>query len=96
MKRGLAGWLLSLCAVVAGIATAALSSQNRARGDELDQLQRWCEAQKRRNELQRLEIARDEWVLLGQADSGDPALRAPPDPERARRNPRKTPGAPTP
>jgi len=71
VRRGLSGWLLCLCALALGISTAALSAANRARADQLDQLERWCEAETRRNELQRLENARDEWLLLGQGCSLD-------------------------
>jgi hypothetical protein len=52
-------------ALVVGLFTAALAAGNRARGHELDRLERWCEAQARRNELVRLANLRREWRLLG-------------------------------
>jgi hypothetical protein len=79
MTRGLAGWTLCAVALLTGVLTAALSSRNRARGDELDRLERWCEAQARRNELARVENQRQEWRLLGQREAlagdepGEPA-----------------------
>lgn len=71
MRRALVGWGVVLAALVLGILTAGLSSANRARGDELDRLQRWCEAQARRNELARLANRRREWDLLGQRSAGE-------------------------
>ena len=76
MRRSLGGWLVCALALVAGLWTAALAADNRARGDQLDRLERWCEAQTRRNELQRVSNQRLEWALLGQrclADAGRPA-----------------------
>jgi hypothetical protein len=67
VRRELAGWCLCVAALVVGVLTAALSAGNRARGDELDQLERWCESQARKNELTRVENRRQEWILLGQA-----------------------------
>ena len=67
MRRALVGWCASVAALVVGIATAGLAAKNRARGDELDRLQRWCEAQARRNDLARLANQRREWVVLGEA-----------------------------
>jgi hypothetical protein len=64
MIRGRLGGLLGGVALVVGVLTAALSTRNRARGDELDRLERWCETQERRNELQRVENRRAEWRLL--------------------------------
>jgi hypothetical protein len=40
--RGLCGWILCLAALGLGVATAAQASANRARGDALDRLERWC------------------------------------------------------
>lgn len=70
----LLAWGLCVLVLLAGVWTARLSSANRARGDELDQRQRWCEAQARRNELARLANQRREWDLLGQGPrtSADP------------------------
>ena len=65
MKRARLAWVASLLVLAAGIATAALSADNRARGQELDRLERWCEAQARRNELAHLANERAEWALLG-------------------------------
>lgn len=67
MKRVHATWLLAAAALVLGVLTAARAADNRARADELDALERWCEAQARRNELQRLANERAEWVLLGRS-----------------------------
>jgi hypothetical protein len=66
VTRALVGWSLAVVALLVGLATAGLASKNRARGDELDRLERWCEAQARRNELARLANERREWELLGQ------------------------------
>ncbi|MEQ1894611.1 MAG: hypothetical protein ABL998_18880 [Planctomycetota bacterium] len=66
MKRAHVTWALAALALVLGIATAALAAENRARADELDALERWCEAQSRRNELQRVENEKAEWRLAGQ------------------------------
>lgn len=66
MKRAHATWALAALALVLGVATAALAAENRARADELDALERWCEAQSRRNELQRVENDKAEWRLAGQ------------------------------
>jgi hypothetical protein len=63
MIRVIGGWILCLAALVLGVATAAQASANRARGDELDRLERWCEAQSRRNDLARAENQRQEWRL---------------------------------
>ena len=65
MKRLVAAWTLCVLALAVGLATAALSAYNRARGDQLDRLERWCEAQSRRNELLRVENQRQEWRMLG-------------------------------
>ena len=64
MKRAVIGWCLGGAIIVIGVCTASLSTRNRARGDELDQLERWCETQERRNELQRVSNRRAEWDLL--------------------------------
>lgn len=66
MKRATTTWVLAALALLLGVATAARSARNRARGDELDRLERWCEAQSRRNELQRVANEAAEWTLLGQ------------------------------
>lgn len=71
MRRALLGWSLCVLALVVGVLTAGLASQNRARGDELDGLERWCEAQSRRNELQRVANQQLEWRLLGQREAGE-------------------------
>ena len=64
MKRSLAGWCLCALALATGVLTAGLAAANRAHGDELDRLERWCEAQSRRNELARVENQRQECRLL--------------------------------
>lgn len=66
MRRSLATWLVCGCTLGLGLLTAALSAENRARGNELDELERWCETQSRQNELARVENTRREWALLGQ------------------------------
>lgn len=66
MRRSLLAWCLCGAVLLAGVGTTLLAVENRARGDELDRLQRWCEAQARRNELLRLANQRAEWRLLGQ------------------------------
>ena len=73
MRRALMGWSAAVLVLVLGLATAALVAENRRRGSELDLLQRWCEAQERKNELQRTENARSEWTLLGQEPPRTPA-----------------------
>jgi hypothetical protein len=74
MKRVVAAWALCILALVVGLTTAALSAHNRARGDELDRLERWCEAQSRRNELLRVDNQRREWRMLGSLE--DPCAPA--------------------
>ena len=64
MKRAQLGWLLCALALASGVLTAVIASKNRARGDELDRLERWCEAQTRRNELARVANEHAEWELL--------------------------------
>ena len=64
MRRALVGWSLGGAALVAGVFTAALAAENRARGDALDRLERWCEAQGRKNELTRVANQRLENELL--------------------------------
>jgi hypothetical protein len=64
VRRSLAGWCLCALALATGVLTAGLAAANRARGDELDRLERWCEAQSRRNELARVANQRQEWRLL--------------------------------
>jgi hypothetical protein len=64
MRRGLVAWIACGLAFGAGLLTAALAVENRARGDELDRAERWCEAQSRQNELQRVANQRAEWQLL--------------------------------
>jgi Rad3-related DNA helicase len=54
VRRAVLGWSLCALALASGMLTAGLAAANRARGDELDRLERWCEAQSRRNELARL------------------------------------------
>ena len=66
MNRALASWCLCALSLLVGVVTAARSAENRQRGDQLDQLERWCEAQSRTNDLQRVENERQEWLLLGQ------------------------------
>jgi hypothetical protein len=61
--RGLCGWILCLAALGLGVATAAQASANRARGDALDRLARWCEAQSRRTDRARAGNQRAEWRL---------------------------------
>ena len=70
MRRDALGWCLCCAALLGGVLTAALSAANRARGDELDRLERWCEAQVRKNELLLVEIERREWILLGEHCNG--------------------------
>ena len=72
MKRAQLGWLLCALALASGILTAAKAAENRARGDELDRLERWCEAQARRNDLARVAIQRAEWELLSGKDAREP------------------------
>ena len=64
MSRALVGWCLCALALASGVLTAAWAAENRARGDELDRHERWCEAQSRKNELLRVENQRLEWELL--------------------------------
>jgi len=66
MKRASLTWSLTALILLLGLVTAARSAQNRARADRLDRLERWCEAQSRRNELQRVANEAAEWNLLGQ------------------------------
>lgn len=78
MKRAHVGWALCGAVLVSGILIAAQSSANRARGNELDRLERWCEAQARRNELARTENQRREWQLLGETRAHSEARRPAP------------------
>jgi len=71
VRRALAGWCLCALALATGVLTAGLAASNRARGDELDRLERWCEAQSRRNELARVENQRQEWRLLSGENAGE-------------------------
>lgn len=64
MRRAWLGWAAAVAVLCVGIATAGLAAENRARGDELDRLQRWCEAQARRNDLARLALQQREAELL--------------------------------
>ncbi len=64
MRRALLGGLLCAATLVAGVFTAALAAENRARGDALDRLERWCETQARQNELARVANQRLEGELL--------------------------------
>lgn len=82
MNKGPLGWSLCGAVLLVGVVTAVSSSSNRARGDELDRLQRWCEAQSRRNELLRLDNQRREWKLLGDRATG-PAAKAASSPGEA-------------
>jgi hypothetical protein len=76
VRRAAAGWCLCALAFGTGVLTAALAAENRARGDELDRLERWCEAQSRRNDLLRLANQRAEYELF--AGAGEEARpRAP-------------------
>jgi hypothetical protein len=80
MRRALVGWCACFVVLVVGVLTAGLAVENRARGDELDKLQRWCEAQARRNELARVANERREWCLLGQRAPGELARVGGPQP----------------
>ena len=64
MTRALLGWCACALALCAGVFSAALAAENRARGDELDRVERWCEAQARKNELARFANQRQEGLLL--------------------------------
>jgi hypothetical protein len=64
VKRALAGWCLCALAFATGVFTAAIAAENRARGDELDRHERWCEAQSRQNDLLRVANERAELRLL--------------------------------
>ena len=77
MRRSLATWFTCTSALALGLMTAALSAENRARGYELDELERWCETQSRQNELLRVENARREWILLGRGRAAGPNSREP-------------------
>jgi hypothetical protein len=63
VRRAALGLTLAAASLATGITVAALCARNRARGDELDRLERWCEAQSRRNDLARAENQRQEWRL---------------------------------
>jgi hypothetical protein len=73
VTRALLAWCLSALALASGVFTAASAAANRARGDELDRIERWCEAQSRRNELARLAVQRREWRLLYGPCAGESA-----------------------
>lgn len=73
MSRAFLGWCLCVLALSTGLYTAALAVENRARGADLDRLERWCETQSRKNELARVANQRQEWRLLGQEKPLDPA-----------------------
>ena len=77
MRRPLATWLACTSALALGLLTAGLSAENRARGNELDELERWCETQSRQNELLRVENARREWILLDRGRAAGPNSREP-------------------
>jgi hypothetical protein len=64
VSRATASWILCLLTLGVGLVTSARSGQNRARGDALDQLERWCEARSPQNELRRAALARREWELM--------------------------------
>ena len=69
MIRNLAAIVLCSLALCLGIATSSVSAKNRLRGNRLDQLHRWCEAQSRRNEKLRVQNASEQWLLLsGEGD----------------------------
>lgn len=70
MKRALLGGSLCALTLVAGVTTAALAAENRARGDALDQLERWCEAQGRKNELASVANQRLQGELLHAPSAG--------------------------
>lgn len=71
MIRNLAAIGLCSLALCLGIATSSVSAKNRMRGNELDRLHRWCEAQSRRIEKLRVENAREQWLLLsGEVEQG--------------------------
>lgn len=74
--RALLGWTLCAIALLAGVFAAALAAENRARGNELDRLERWCEAQVRKNELARVANQREEGRLLHGPSFVPPATRA--------------------
>jgi hypothetical protein len=74
VRRALVGWIACAAALAVGVLTAALAAENRARGDALDRLERWCEAAARKNELFAVENQRREAELLfGVPEPGDPA-----------------------
>lgn len=77
MRRAWLGWSAGVAVLVVGLLTAGLAAENRARGDELDRLQRWCEAQARRNELARVELQRREAALLARQAPPAEALARP-------------------
>jgi hypothetical protein len=77
MSRVFCSWLACFAVIGLGLSTAVLSASNRARGSELDRLERWCETRTRQNELLRVENARREWLLLGAAQEGPDAEVAP-------------------
>ena len=56
--------LFTGCALVLGVYTSFLAAENRDRGDRLDEAQRWCEAQSRRNEVLRAANYEREWKLI--------------------------------
>ena len=56
--------LFSAGVLTLGLWTSFQAAANRQRGDKLDRAQRWCEAQSRRNDVQRAHNARLEWLLI--------------------------------
>jgi len=78
VKRAWLGWGASVAVLLVGILTAGLAAENRARGDELDRQQRWCEAQARRNELARLALQQHEAALLARQVPGAQPVEAHP------------------
>ena len=64
MTRDLLAIAACTLALFVGVVTSSISASNRLRGNRLDALQRWCEAQSRRNEKLRAENATEQWFLL--------------------------------
>ena len=63
-----------------GVMTSSMSAKNRMRENQLDYLQRCCEAQARHNESLRAENAREEWQLFQDVMKEDPPLPQPAQP----------------
>ena len=64
MIRNLLAIAFCTLALFVGVVTSSVSAKNRLRGNRLDSLQRWCEAQSRRNEHLRAQNATEQWSLL--------------------------------